>query len=86
MTDGFASIIEQLERQKAAIERALAALRDGLELADLFNQRFFGVDDQCESLDSVQVPVDVVTSKFIDSCVRPSVSNRSHLFHVVPCF
>ena len=29
MTDGFASIIEQLERQKAAIERALAALRDG---------------------------------------------------------
>jgi Mg2+ and Co2+ transporter CorA len=28
MTDGFASIIEQLERQKAAIERALAALRE----------------------------------------------------------
>jgi hypothetical protein len=28
MTDGFASIIDQLERQKAAIERALAALRE----------------------------------------------------------
>src|ERR1019366_9560486 len=28
MTDGFASIIVQLERQKAAIERALAALRE----------------------------------------------------------
>lgn len=28
MTDGLASIIAQLERQKTAIERALAALRD----------------------------------------------------------
>jgi Mg2+ and Co2+ transporter CorA len=28
MTDGFASIIDQLERQKSAIERALAALRE----------------------------------------------------------
>ena len=28
MTDGLASIIAQLEQQKAAIERALAALRD----------------------------------------------------------
>ena len=28
MTDGLASIIAQLERQKAAIERALAALRE----------------------------------------------------------
>jgi hypothetical protein len=28
MTEGLASIIDQLERQKAAIERALAALRE----------------------------------------------------------
>ncbi len=28
MTDGFASIIAQLERQKTAIDRALAALRE----------------------------------------------------------
>jgi hypothetical protein len=28
MTDGFATAIDQLERQKAAIDRALAALRD----------------------------------------------------------
>jgi hypothetical protein len=28
LADGFAGIIDQLERQKAAIEKALAALRD----------------------------------------------------------
>jgi len=28
MTDGFTGIIDQLERQRAAIERALAALRE----------------------------------------------------------
>ena len=34
MTDSFAAIIDQLERQKAAIERALAALRAHFSLFD----------------------------------------------------